>query len=212
MINQKAAKVTPGVIRDGNGLHRWVYEFSLIKNPAILITTWKVFMLGSLFPTILMFVLTLFDDGFVKAISVSLQVFAIVAVIMSVLVIIGYSIIVIVKGGKYCVVFEMNQNGINHIELQKEFKKSQTFAMLTVLAGIVAGNVTTTGAGLLAGSKQNLYSEFSKVKKIIVNKKKRLIYINGALIHNQVYADAEDFDYIKEYIISHCPKGDISYK
>jgi len=136
----------------------------------------------------------------------------IVAGIMTVLLLIAYPIVMIINGGKYCVVFEMDTIGVNHIQLQKQFKKQQTFAMITVLAGIIAGNIQATGAGLLAGSKQSLYSKFSSVKTIIVHRKRHVIYVNGNLVHNQIYAEKKDFDTVLNHIIKYAPKAKIIYK
>ena len=33
-----------------------------------------------------------------------------------------------------------------------------------------------------------------------------MIKVNGLLTHNQVYAAPEDLDFVKNYIISHCPR------
>ena len=33
------------------------------------------------------------------------------------------------------------------------------------------------------------------------------IHIRNGLFHNQIFADDEDFDFVLEYIVAHCPKA-----
>lgn len=88
----------------------------------------------------------------------------------------------------------------------------QVLAMITVVAGAAAGNPTATGAGLLAGSKQSSYTKFAKVKQVVVHPKRQVIYLNESMQHNQVYAASEDFDAVRDYILSQTPKANIKYK
>ncbi|VDN49106.1 conserved protein of unknown function [Petrocella atlantisensis] len=199
------------VVMNGEGLMRWAYDMNMWKNPTILITVWKVMMLGAMAPALLMFFLTL-EEGFIEAGAIFFEVIIIVAVILTALMLLAYPLVAIMNGGRYCVVFEMNGMGVNHIQLDKQFKKSQVLAMISVLAGVMAGNPQTTGAGLLAGTKQSTYSTFSKVKTIVVNKRRHVIYLNQNLIHNQIYSEAQDFDMICEYICQHCKAAKVTYK
>lgn len=84
--------------------------------------------------------------------------------------------------------------------------------MITVLAGVIAGNVQATAAGMLAGSKQSSLSSFAKVKTIVVHEKRHVIYVNENLSRNQVYAEPADFGFVTEHIISHCKKAKVTYK
>lgn len=193
-----------------DGVIRWVYEVNMWKNPVILITITKVVVLCSMFPALLVSVGTLFDgDGLLLAITLFIKTTALVTAILGGLMIITYPIMIIINGGKYCVVFEMDEKGINHIQMQKQFKKNQTISMITILAGTLSGNVQTTAAGLLSGSKQNLYCSFSKVKTVAINKKRHVIYVNETLNRNQVYVDTADFDLVKDYIIKHSTNAKI---
>jgi hypothetical protein len=91
--------------------------------------------------------------------------------------------------------------------LKKQFAKAQALGFLTALAGLAGGNLTAAGAGLMAATKQSQYSTFAKIKSIKIKEKRNTIYLNEFPVHNQIYAPAENFSDIKEYIISHCPKN-----
>ena len=203
--------VSPGVTMGGDGILRWAYEMNMWKNPTLVITIWKVLLLAALVPALLMFLLSL-GDGFGIALFVFVKIMGIVAAIVTGLMLLAYPFVAMIYGGKYCVIFEMDDKSVKHIQMQKQFNKSQVLSMITVLAGVIAGNIQAIGAGMLAGSKQSSLSSFAKVKTIVVHEKRHVIYVNENLSRNQVYADSCDFGYISEYIISHCKKAKVTYK
>lgn len=195
-----------GVTIDDHGMMRWVYEMNMWKNPTVLITIGKVLLIASLAPSILMFFLTSFEDGLMAGISVFFQIEVIIIGIILGLLIIAYPLVSVINGGKYCVVFEMNAHGINHIQIQKQFKKNQVLAMITTVAGALSGSPQTAGAGLMAASRQHLYSPFSSTKKLVLKPKRHVIYINEILKHNQIYANDAQYDFVANYIKEHVPK------
>ena len=211
-VNQPSNQlVSPGVTMGGDGILRWVYEMNMWKNPTLVITIWKVLLLTSLVPAFLIFFLTL-NDGLGTAILVFLKIMTIVGGIVTGLMLLAYPFVAMINGGKYCVIFEMDDKSVNHIQMQKQFQKSQVLSMVVVLAGVMTGNIQATAAGMLAGSKQSSLSSFEKVKSITVNKKRHVIYVNEKLSHNQIYADSGDFAFISEYIIKRCKKAKVLYK
>ena len=118
----------------------------------------------------------------------------------------GYYIYALIMGGKYCVLFEMDEDGVLHKQMPKAVKKAQIISALTVLAGLASKNVTTTGVGILAASKTSTYSAFSSVTSIEVFRRRNLIKVNSPLNYNQVYAQDEDFDFVLNYIMQRIPK------
>lgn len=211
VAQQSNQQASPGVVIGSDGILRWAYEMNMWKNPTLVITIWMVLLLAALVPALLVFFLNL-GDGIGSAILAFVKIMAIVVFIVTGLMLLAYPLVAILNGGKYCVTFEMDDQSVKHIQMQKQFKKSQVLSMIVVLAGVATGNIQATAAGMLAGSKQSLLSSFEKVRSITVNKKRHVIYVNENLIHNQVYADSADFDYISEYIINHCKKAKVTYK
>lgn len=193
-----------------DGIYRWSYEMNMWKNPTILITLWKVFFIGGMFPVLLVTVLELFEQGFSDAVNVFIPMFLGMIGIITGLIVLAYPIAAILNGGIYQVVFELDSLGVRHIQMESQFKKNQVLAMITTLAGTLANSPSTAGAGLLAGSKSSSYSEFKQVKKIVSNQKRHVIYVNESLNHNQIYVNNEDFEAVKNYIIEHCDNAKIA--
>lgn len=206
---QEKSPFSPNILKGVDGVYRWTYGMSMWKNPTILITVWKVFMIGAMFPVLLVTVLTLVEEGLVDGFVIFFKMLLLMGGIMTGLVMIAYPIVAVMNGGSYQVVFELNSEGINHIQMQKQFKKNQVLAFITVLAGAASGSPQVAGAGLLAGSKESSYSDFKHVKKIVVSAKRHVIYINESLQHNQVYVAKEDFDQVKAYIVDHCKEAKV---
>ncbi len=198
------------IIQDSAGGYHWMYAFSFWKNPAVLITTYKLLLLATLVPGLLMFFLTLAEEGIAPAFRIFILIMGGGAVLMAALLALAYPLIALIYGGKYYVLFKMDNKGINHIQLDKQFKKAQAMGFLTTLLGAASGSIAAGGAGILAASRKNLYTSFERVKSMKVNSRRNTIYLNETLTRNQIYVSDENFQSIKEYILNHCPK-DIKY-
>lgn len=192
------------IVKEGE--YVWVYEFSLWKNPTVLITIAKIIALASLIVGVFMFVITAIDD-ISQALSVATNVFMFTLGIMSGLLLIAYPLYSIINKGKYIVVFEMNDKEIIHRQLEAQFSKNQVVSLLTTVVGAIAKNPTVLGANIMSATKKVQKTIFSKVYKAVINEKRQVIYLNDINGFNQIYVEAEDFSFVKEYIIKRCPSN-----
>ena len=133
----------------------------------------------------------------------NLKVFGYIIIGITVVVGIGYPLYAVIMGGKYCVMFEMDKDGINHKQMPPQARKAELLSSLTVMGGLAAGNITTVGVGLLA-SRTEMYSDFSKVSAVKPFPRTNVIGVNEGLFHNQVYTSPGDFDFVLNYITAHC--------
>ena len=185
-----------------DGIYRWVYELNMFKNTAILGTLFKIF--GGI--ALAIWLLMNIADGFSNFLETTKVMFFII-IGMVVLVGLSYLIVAAMNGGKYCVLFEMDETCLRHIQLPKQFKKAQVAGWIAMLAGALAGNPTTVGAGILASSRNSLVSEFPKVRNIKAYPARNLIKVNAPFSNNQVYVDDANFQFVLDFIRSHCPKA-----
>lgn len=207
-FRRSARRVSPGVMAGSDGVLRWVYEMDMWKNPTLIVTVWKVFLLAAMAPALLVMILGIVEgEGIGSALFAFLEVGGITAGIVTGLMLLAYPVVAWMNGGKYCVIFEMDEAGVNHIQMARQFDRNRVLAMVTVLAGVAAGNVQTAGAGLLAGSRRSLYTDFRKVKRVVVNEARSVIYVNENLTRNQVYAEPADFAWIRDHILRRVPKN-----
>ena len=181
--------------------YRWVYELNLFKNPTIFFLIWKIFffIILGIFP--FMEILAI-EDG-INVILSNLKILLYFIIGMTILVGIGYLIYALTMSGKYIVEFEMDEKGIKHQQSASQAKKANAIGVATAIAGASANNPTSVGIGINS-QRTEMYTEFLKVKKIKIYPKRNLIKLNESLNNNQIYVIKEDFDFVKEYIISHC--------
>ena len=196
-----------GNIRRGeDGAYRWVYEFSMLKNPIILFTVLGIFLKVLLGMWVFFGLFRIGDDGLVMAYVNQAKGLALPALILLGLTLIAYLILAGIYGWKYCVLFEMNEQGIRHIQMEKQFKKAQALGWLTFAVGMAARKPGAAGTGLLSASRNELSTEFSKVRRMRSLRAFHTIKLDGLLNHNQIYAEKEDYDFVLEYIRSRVPE------
>jgi hypothetical protein len=197
---------TVGIHQDAEGRLRWIYEFSLFRNPTILAVVWKILASVTLGIFLLLLLLEMDGGDFAVALTRLAPVFGALLIGLLALSALAYALYALLVGGKYCVVFEMDEKGVKHTHMDRQFRKAQWLALLTVLSGATAGNPSAAGAGVLAGSRRSVYSEFRKVRAITSNRSRSVIKLRTSdLLHNQIYADGPDFDYVLDYIASRVP-------
>ena len=195
--------VTKNITLGDDGVYRWVYEMNLYRNPTILFLTWKIFAYTCLGFWLLVMFFTYDDDFWWDGFLRSAELVLIITAVFMVLALVGYLVYALIVGGKYCAMFEMDENGVNHIQMPPQVKKAELIGALTTLVGIAAGRPGVIGTGLLAAARTNMYSSFGAVKSVEAFPGRNLIKVNEMLFKNQVYAEKEDFDFVLGFIRAH---------
>lgn len=204
---EKGKKITGNVVLGTDGKFHWYYEFKLMKNPTILKLLWKIFFWIFVVMWAFLSIVNASQGHFnFKDFLEFSKYFLLILVGVEVLVAISYFIYAAVQGFKYCVMFEMDEEGVTHTQMHKQFKKSQAISFITMMMGAAAGKPGAVGTGLLAASKSAMSSSWKSVKSIEIIRKHEVIKLNGKLNKNQVYALPEDFTFVEEFIKSHVSK------
>ena len=188
----------------GSKRYRWLYQLRLFKNPVFFLLVFKIFF--SIWLVISLFVLSLdLIEGLpLKSLEGTLLFMLLMGLILLLLLIVSYVLYGIIMGGQYTILFEMDEKGIAHIQVPKERKRVEILGLATFLVGLLAGNPTVMGTGLLSAHKQASYTKFSAVNKIRINRKRQQIKIRSSgLFHNQVFTHPDDFDFVLNFIRSH---------
>ena len=188
-----------------DGKYRWVYEMHLLKNPTIFLTVLKVMMISIGIVWLFGMIITVFQgDMNLEWFLFWLKLMGIVLGVFVGLAIISILIMAAILKGKYVVLFEMDEKEVVHIQMPRQVKKAEVIGLITVLVGAMAKNPTTMGAGMLAASKSKSISEFANVRHVKARRWRNLIKVNQLLNKNQVYVSDEDFDFVYNFIKSHC--------
>lgn len=191
-----------------DGKYRWVYEMNMVTNPTIFLTVFKIFFYIILIGGILLgFFLYIIHGDFAGFLDMGKGMLIAMAG-MAVLTELGVLLLAALYGGKYVVLFEMDEKEIKHIQLPRQVKKAQALAFVTTLVGLAAGKPTAAGAGLLAAGKNASTSVFANVRRVIPRRRLHLIKVNQLLERNQVYVSPEDFDFVFDFIKSRCKNAE----
>jgi cytochrome bd-type quinol oxidase subunit 2 len=189
-----------------------VYEFNLFTNPTILFTVLKV-VLGILAVIVILMLAVMLPDlvrGYADSrdLAETLRFAGTFALFFTMLTCVGYAIYAAMQGGKYCVVFTMDEKGLLHKQMARQYRKAQLVGALDVVAGIVAGKPGVAGIGITS-ARDSLASDFGAVRGIRGSRRLRVIKLNEPLAKNQVYVEPGDYDFVLGYIVSHCPNAKV---
>ena len=196
------------IIQGSDGVYRWAYDFNMLTNPTILFTVFKGVSIGFGFMWVFETVLAVFGDGFeLSEFLGTTKVFLILFIGFMILFVISYWLYArIALGGKYCVLFEMDEKGITHTQAPRQFKKAQIMALIN---GLTATNLSALGNAMIVGSRSSMSSDWSKVRSVQCFPRRGVIKVNELLNKNQVYVSEEDFEFVRDYIVSHCVNAKI---
>ncbi len=186
-----------------DGMYRWVYEMSLYTNPTILMLIMKI--MGWINVGIWLFVLILeITDGPTwKGVWDVTVTFFYVFLGMMALCVVGYYVYALISGGKYVVLFEMNENGVMHKQMPPGVKKAKLIGRISALAGVATGKPGMVGAGMRVAARTQMHSDFKTVRSVEPFPMRHLIKVNAPLNYNQVYVGKEDYDFVLKFILEH---------
>ena len=196
-----------------DGKYRWTYEFNMLKNPAIILVVYKIFLILLSIPFIINVIALARNGELQKEWNDRLwsgsnpKVWLVVMAVFVVIILLAYLLVAWMYGGKYIVHFTMDENCIVHEQEAAQSKRAQKLGLLTALVGIFAKRPSTIGAGMLAASRTTFTSDFPNVRRIKPRRALKLIKVNKLLDRNQVYVPREDFDFVLDFIRRHCPKA-----
>ena len=203
----KGSKVTENICLGTDGKYHWYYEFKLMKNPTILFVLWKIFFWIFVGMWAFLSIINSIQGNFnMKDFLDFSKIFLLILIGVEALVAISYFLYAAMQGFKYCVMFEMDEDGVRHTQMPRQFKKAQAMSLVLILAGMATKNPGAAGQGMLAGAKSSMASSFSHVRSVEIFRKRNVIKVNEKLGKNQVYACDQDFDFVVNYIKSHVTK------
>ena len=203
----KGSKVTENICLGTDGKYHWYYEFKLMKNPTILFVLWKIFFWIFVGMWAFLSIINSIQGNFnMKDFLDFSKIFLLILIGVEALVAISYFLYAAMQGFKYCVMFEMDEDGVRHTQMPRQFKKAQAMSLVLILAGMATKNPGAVGQGMLAGAKSSMVSSFSHVRSVEIFRKRNVIKVNEKLGKNQVYACNQDFDFVVNYIKSHVTK------
>ena len=188
-----------------NGKYRWTYEMSLFKNPTVFLATAKAIGIAVAITVFIIGLISLFADGlsadsfrFVGELAI------ILCGIFAVLLILGYLLYAAIMGGYYIVDFTMDEKTVVLSQSAKQAKKAENIGIAAMIMGAITHNRGAVSAGYNSSIRSTSITEFSHVKKVVIDKKHSVIKLH-TIGWDHVYADGADFDFAADWIRRHIP-------
>jgi hypothetical protein len=188
-----------------DGKYRWTYPMNMLKNPSIYITVCKIFGGIAAIGYIIGYIGPILRGDFEKVLG-DLKWWGVAVLVFLAISAVAYLIVAAQYGWKYTVRFTMDENGILHELTPKGKKIAKRIGKATAGAGAIGGNIGRIGQGMMVASHTSLASDFSVVRSVKPHRRWRTINVNEPFAKNQVYTTKEDFDFVLNYILEHCPK------
>lgn len=165
-------------------LLRWDHNIKMLFNPVL----WGNFLAGFGIPALILGIAMSFPAGAARGFLFS---GALLAFFFVIWVLTG---IVMDLAGGFSASFVITDRGIYFTS----GKGSKTAANTATLMGVLAGSASTTGAGLLAKSEQNVAIEWKSLKKVKVRKGMRYIFVREGFGKKPIglYCNKENFEQV----------------
>ena len=196
-----------GVTLCDDGKYRWIYAMNMWKNPTILFVVVKIFFWVLVGILAFILLLNICENGWkLDDVWDITWPFLILMGVFAVLILIAYAIIAAMYGGKYIVLFTMDEEGVLHEQIASQAKKAQKIGAITAVAGALTGKPAMVGLGATSAARTSMSSDFSKVRSINPIRGCNVIKIREFLSTNHVYARDEDFDFVYNFIKDRCPR------
>lgn len=184
----------------------WEIEISILNNMGVMGEVFKVIGIASAIPALLVFILWA-ADGFPKIGDLGDFKYFLALILI---IIIVMALIILAVGNKYPTRYELTPQGVTFITLEKRRKKNNFIALLLILLGGAKGNISAIGTGVLAASRQNMNTNWKKVRKIVFHKKRRSIsLISTDMTKNILFCKEDNINEVFNAVKLYCPKAKV---
>ena len=188
-----------------DGKYRWTYPMNMLTNPSIYITVCKIFGGIGLVFWIVGYIGPIFRGNWDRVLG-DLKWWGVAILVFLVLSAISYLIVAAQYGWRYTVKFTMDENGITHQLTSAGKKRARRIGRAVAGGGILTGNLGRVGQGMMIANHTSISSDFKVVRSVKPLRRWKTIKVNEPFAKNQVYTTKEDFDFVLNYILDHCPK------
>lgn len=181
----------------------WEIEISILNNMGVIGEVFKVLGIASAIPTLLVFILWAVD-GFPQIIDLKDLKYFIVLIVITLA---ATALMILFTANKYPIRYELRPQGVTFITMAKRRKKNKFIAGLLILLGAAKNNPTAMGTGMLASSVQNMNTNWKKVRKIVLNKKRKSIsLISSDMTKNILFCHEDNLNEVFSAVRLYCPK------
>ena len=201
-MNKMYLPLPNGLVVSEEGDFKWYGIYNFYTNPEGLIVIVKVVLMT-------MAIMLVFLGILIPELEMLIML-ALVGCIILYISVISYYILAVLQDGKSFYLYTMGELGIVGIPVKRTKDTLQAVGIATVIIGMLARNPQTSGSGAIALGSQNVYIDFSRVKKMTVKRSKNLICVKYKLKLQHIYVAPHQIDFVAGYISSHIKKQEVA--
>ncbi|ALG68037.1 hypothetical protein [Beggiatoa leptomitoformis] len=109
--------------------------------------------------------------------------------------------LIMVYRGQYAVEFTLDDKGVRCYTQTQQTKKNHLINTITVIFGLLSGKPTVVGAGLLAQSRQSVFLNWQRIRKVSYQPQRHTILLRGAWTENiALFCTAENYLQIEQIV------------
>jgi hypothetical protein len=174
----------------------WKIKIPLATNPIVLIDLVKLFVITFLVIVILFAIILGTQDGFDSL----LPMIGIMGLVCLGLLVLCFLIMLIFFGNKFEVAYELEDDSVTMHTIDKRAKLANRIA---TGAGILGGNLTTSGAGILAMTSETISYKWSWIQGFNVNRLFKTITLRNSWRNVMSIYCGNDFDAVLDFVKDH---------
>ncbi len=187
----------------------WEIDIGILNNMGVMGEVFKVLAIAASIPFLLVVGLWA-ADGFPQIIDIGDAKYFIILIIVTLVL---TALVIILTGNKYSIRYELGPQGVKFISLPKQQIKNKNIAKLLMFFGAAKGSHTSVGVGMIASARQNMYTDWRKVRKIIYQKRRRTIALKCSdMTKNILFCSQENADEVFNAVSYYCSKARIIIK
>lgn len=187
----------------------WEISINLFKNMGVLKEVLKVF--GIAFGIVFLFVFLLWaGDGFPKIIDLGDIKYPLILLIGTVL---GTGGFIKLLGNPYPIAYQLTSRGAKFITMPPQKRKNKVLSKVLMGLGLFARNPTAVGVGALAHSRQDMFTNWEKVRKVVYFKKKKEIHLKCKdMSKNILFCKGDNVEEVFSVVSYYCKKAKLVVK
>ena len=142
-------------------------------------------------------ILFLYFSGSGQSRRYSLYAIAMVAALLF----LTWLLVMVLYGGKYEVGFVMDSRGVLCVSLPRQAKKNKAVNSAAIVLGLMSGNFTAAGAGVLAQSRQKEFTWWSKVRRVRAYRRTlTIVIISSAMQKTALFCTQENYQEVISFL------------
>ncbi len=202
---------TSGGIRYcADGKYRWTYDMNLWKDFSSVWEMVRLFFIMALITWLLLFLTGIGNHGVAGALRQSAVEAGVLFGIFTALTLIAYPCYSLLMGGRYSILFEMDDKELCHTRMEKQVVHEELVDWLDTINEYLKSDVIGTALDVRTAASTAMISEFEYVKRIKIDTKESRMTLSGIVTRNKVYTAPEDMQFVCRWIREHCPNARVT--